>query len=402
MDSAVKLSKIIYYIFLSAIFAHLLYSEISLLRDLGDAFSTDKFSEANAMRAAKVHVEEGFLRNYGLSCIGCGIDSSVFGPLVVRNAGVYTHYPPGPELLLGLYWTILDGRHMSSFRLFHVLFAISSLAFLIIIFKKRLGCAASVLLLISLLLMPATMNMAHGLHYQGNALSLLIIEIGLLWRMFGQPRKSKLYIPAFFVVGFIQGWLSFDYFFLVTFAPVPLWILSRTGRHLRLRQAITDLSWTILPTGAGFAFAHLLHVIQVAFFYHSLKLTVLDFRMSAEMYAGSSITTWKALSSYLFTGLPVTYFGCFHPLAMLLLLLLILIAGSAYLVQSLPVLSRVKIPALAAGSALIVSLGWISAMPQHALIHTHFIPRHLFLFEFVSAVSFLRLVNLRRIRINPN
>ena len=114
-------------------------------------------------------------------------------------------------------------------------------------------------------IVPMTSNMMHGLHCQSYAFSLLLIQSGLLLSIFRKKIKLKaLHLSILFIIGFLQGWLSFDYFFIVSLSALPFALLYSP---LDKREDKKQLLFAVLASAIGFGFAHFLHFIQVAIYY---------------------------------------------------------------------------------------------------------------------------------------
>ncbi len=118
-------------------------------------------------------------------------------------------------------------------------------------------------------LTPVVTDGFVGLHCQGYAAALMMIEIGV-------ALGNAASLAPFAILGFLQGWLSFDYVFLVTFAPLALELVMPrmdVGYKPRWRLALTR---TILA-GGGFFLAHLSHFVQVWAYWGSLHATLGDY-----------------------------------------------------------------------------------------------------------------------------
>jgi len=241
-------------------------------------------------------------------------------------------------------------------------------------------------------------NMMHGLHYQGYAFSLLLVQWGVLLDLVRAPRKplSRRAIGGLFVLGLVQGWLSFDYCFLVAFSALPFWLWRWADGDGRDRR---DLLICIAIPLTGFLLAHGLHFLQVALYHGGLHEAIADFRDAAayrrqgNAWIGAAGLWWVCLqyahillfnerffSTLLFAACVAIVFLCVFPTGWLM-------GGTARIRWRLEwgtTPSRLR----AVGAALVVSTAWTAAMPSHAALHFHFIPRHFFLF-YLFAVLFI-------------
>jgi hypothetical protein len=362
--------------------------QLAYVIGLGDSLSpiADPFSEANALRAGEGYVEQGFSRNYGLPMVGYGdqFPETGFG---LQGTAVYTHYPPGPDLLVGALTKLFGEQRAGRYRSAPLIVGLLSLGAFAGLLTRAFGALAAAGLLAGCALAPMFSNMMHGLHYQGYALGLFLVELGILIRLLG-PRavdRSARHFAALWALGFLQGWLSFDYCFLVTLAPLPLAILFRPPGALR-RTALS-----ILLLGAGFTLAHGLHFAQVAAYLGGVGPALADLLGSAQSrlgepswadrleLVGQYATVQASRPEYFSWALPLVTIGS--------LALVILNRGTLTVFEP----ARLRFAwhvrrgrsAGALAAAWCISLLWVAVMWEHALDHTHFVPRHYFLFYFV-------------------
>jgi hypothetical protein len=255
---------------------------------------------------------------------------------------------------------------------------------------------------------PLYSNMMLGLHYQGYALALLSIQLGGLLFLYGADRQLAVRDLALVGgLGFVQGWLSFDYFFLVAFAAVPIAVLFSDLREPRSRKRLLAL---IAVSAGGFGFAHALHFLQVVAYYGDFMAALDDLLGVARERADPAVSTlepppawasdpWMISSIFLFVlAKRPAHFGFSAGYALLAgLSVLVLLRGSRIPLpgtgQHLCVGASTR-PAWAIVAAVIVSCAWISVMSGHAHTHPHFIPRHLFLAWLVLLLALLRSLRL--------
>jgi hypothetical protein len=276
-------------------------NSILSVRDWGNRLSrVDADSEANTLREVRHFLEDGPGKYYGLGNINYpgmypddGItEASLDGPYgnaaetrYVRNhvltpEGVYTHYPPGPEYLTYAAAKLLGPEPVSRLRLLSIAVGWAAMIFLGLAVRRRFGPMAGWLVMAALAVTPAVTDVYVGLHYEGYALALMLCELGIA---IGLGTAS---IP-FAVLGFLQGWLSFDYVFLICLAPLLIeTVMPRIDAGYQSRWR---LGWrrTAL-TAAGFCFAHILHFAQVWAFWGSFSAAFNDILGAASYRAGAA------------------------------------------------------------------------------------------------------------------
>ncbi len=392
-----------------------IYDSLRYSRQL--SFIADPFSEANALRAGEGYSKNGFLSNSGLPdlCYGDQFPNrgawrieefpKQFSFSSLKDDCVYTHYPPGPDLLAGLLTEICGVGNLGCFRLFPTTIGIFSLALFAWMLSSALGHVKSSVMMVAIAIVPMTSNMMHGLHYQSYAFSLLLIQLGLLLNIF--KKKSKLnviHLFILFLIGFFQGWLSFDYFFLVGLSALPFALLYCP---LDQREDKKRLLFAILAPSIGFGFAHFLHFIQVCIYYKGSVMAAYNdiFRVGRLRFdeSGSivNIITGRILLilRYLFISARKELFFIVNIPLLLGLVFVLLWFKDARITTHKPLQIVLKWTSSRRNfyvilAAFLVSFLWIIVMKQHAAIHTYFIARHLFLLYFVCILTMLECVSL--------
>ena len=381
------------------------------VRNWGDALSpVDAYSEANAIREVRNFLDTGITANDGLGNVlrpGLYPDQGFAGDPAGRAAyltpsGVYTHYPPGPEYLLYVAMRVLGPQPISHLRVLPLVVCWAAALYLGWSLRKRFGAPVAWLVMLACAALPMFSDADSFLHYDGYALALLLIEIAV------SVGCNGLIVP-FALLGFVQGWLSFDYAFIVALAPGSIELaLARMGiGHVaRPRLAV----WRCIAAGGGFALAHLLHLAEVAAFYGSFHTALLDLRRAAAIRSGASAgdgllqrvgMTFEVLKHYLVGEYPIsTVFwrpdaglpGNWHVFRFMGLTLGIwwLVLTSGFIIGK-----RLRHAPPRAGRAidedwLVVSvcslvpcLLWYIVMLNHSIVHVHFLYRHLFLCFFL-------------------
>ena len=249
--------------------------------------------------------------------------------------------------------------------------------------------------------------------------ALLMIELAL-----AIGRGSGLW--PFALLGFLQGWLTFDYFFLVALTPLAVerampWI--DPDYRPRWRLALTR---TLLASG-GFAAAHWFHFVEVWAYWGSFAAALNDFRSSAANRAG--IALFDEAGQYWIVMLFnfMSYFVGMHPVSLSLavpdfhlqgewgtfrFLGLSLAPWSALVTVGL-LIGRLVTQnrrlttiltgwSVVCGAGAVVSSVWFIVMVNHGYIHRHFLYRHQFILLFlmilflsVGAERWVRLIRTR-------
>jgi hypothetical protein len=366
----------------------------------------DPYSEANVIKAAEGYAVNGLTSHYGLAEPSFGTQFDRLGGKYDPNLCpqpvncIYLHYPPGPELIAGVMTIFFGVGKVVILRVVPLLVGLLGMVVLARAAVARLGLQRAAWFMVGLWMIPLYGNMMHGLHMQGYALSALLVEMGILLRLLDGPRPVRRATwAALFATGFFQGWMSFDYFFIVAFAPVPFWILG-ADRGAGERRTCAR---AVVVAGGGFAFAHLLHLIQVALFLGGLGEAVRHMSQIAmaravdpgvlPLYFG---VPFGVAIHYWFVAAPEPrYFNLSFVGLLAAFVTALAVRGEALLplggkrdraLRFAPVRRAWLAPVV----ALLVSSLWLIVMQRHSRNHTHFLPRHLFLAYAVGLLAILR------------
>jgi hypothetical protein len=240
----------------------------------------------------------------------------------------------------------------------------------------------------------------HALHYEGYAFALLLAQWALLLDFCRVPPEPlhKKKVAALAALGFLQGWLSFDYFFLVAFSPVPFWLWQRIeNRNADVRNLIACVAAPLI----GFTVAHGLHFVQVALYYGSLPQAASDLLATGLERSGTESLWWV----YLVYGMMVVSSERIFSTALLALCAVAAVLfvcpwgdmsgrNGSYAWGLTWEVNRKKAWSLLA--ALVVSGLWISVMRAHAMTpgHPWLLARHFFLFYFFCILFVMQSVRL--------
>ena len=145
----------------------------------------------------------------GFGRLGAPFAANRFG---VTPEGVYTHYPPGPEYLLYGAMRVLGPSPVWHLRLLPIAITWLATLYFGLRVRRRFGPAIGWMVMAACMALPSFSDSAPSLHYEAYGFALLLVEIALCL-----DRRTRL-IPFVFI-GFLQGWLSFDYSFLVALTP---------------------------------------------------------------------------------------------------------------------------------------------------------------------------------------
>jgi hypothetical protein len=282
------------------------------MRNWGNALSpVDSFSEANVLREVDGFRAQGLAHDAGLGNVlfgtrypGKGFPNTwELEHNLTTNSGVYTHYPPGPEYLLYVAEAMFGPEPVSRLRLLPLAFSGAAAVFFGLSLRRRFGVIVGWLVMLACLAVAPFHDANSSVHFLGYALALLLVEMGVA------VGRNSSRVP-FFLLGLAQGWLSFDYVFLVVLVPmaVELSLPCICPAHsARLRLA---LSRCVLA-GVGFLVAHLLHFGEVWVFYGSFSDALTDLQNAARYRGG--LDEEKGILHFIYHGLERVCFYVVSP-----------------------------------------------------------------------------------------
>ncbi|MGE3822465.1 MAG: hypothetical protein AB7I30_23875, partial [Isosphaeraceae bacterium] len=230
----------------------------------------------------------------------------------------------------------------------------------------------------------------------------------LLLMLFSRPGPIGPGWPAsMFLIGFLQGWLSFDHCFLVTFAAPPIALMVSPAGS---RPSVRSLLALVVATGLGFTLAHVLHFLQTVVYAGGLTGAFEEYASRASKKYGLEGTELDGLSrpallAYGLSQMVVVYFRWTHLFSPASLVVFGLTIVACLMSRTSGTFSRrfrvdahfAPSNAQVLGVALALGLGllWLFAKPYHAINHMGFVGRHLFLFYLCCGLLLARATTLR-------
>ncbi len=305
LDEEVALKKITTFAlqnplrFLMIIFSLLVLKEVVYITTFKDVVSpiADGYSEANTIRGGTGFIEKGITSMKGLpdTCYKnlfptegrLGFVRSKTGDPNSSCAGAaYIHYPPGPEYMAWLGMNLVGKDNYTLLRLLPItLSVIVGIFFIHTMFDLVGGGTRGLIFGLALLLPPMYTNYLHGLHHQQYAFLMFQIQICLTILYMTKPGWKKWWIiPVFALLGFCQGYMTFDFAFLATLFVIPFYFYFRVDKNV----SFFTLVKIGLASGLGFTIAHLLHFYQVVLYIGTFDQAVKDFLASASHRATNS------------------------------------------------------------------------------------------------------------------
>ena len=360
----------------------------------------DTYSEANAVREGEGYVDRGFWFNYGLGDVSYGDRFDNLGGKHDKNLCptlpcIYLHYPPGPDLLVGVMTKVCGKGNVSCFRSLPIGVGTLALIFFAWALTVTIGIERCAFVLGSFYFVPMVMNAMHNLHYHSYVVSLLFVHAGLLLFLFvkGTKRLNALY-GGLFAIGFVGGWLDLDHAFHVAFLSLAFWLMAPDWR-----KAFKPMVYATLLAGGGYTFAFFLHLVQVRLFLGSWAATLADFGGRAAMRVGGHLEAGvtpqplgRLLLIYWTRLLMEPQFLGFSFLGACAFAWAPLFArGESIVSRRLPLAwwprSTYKWSFLV---GFVIPDLWLIVMRQHASVHGHFLPRN-FVVTFVVGAILLAL-----------
>ena len=396
----------------------------------------DSFSEANALRAAEAYLNDGLASHHGLPRQAYGHRFPTEGfrahpPKSCRDfdTWTYTHYPEGPDVILVLMGRVFGLENLLVLRLLPLSLCLLATAVFFRTLVRVLGADRAALVAAACVLLPMFNTYMPGLHFQGYSWALFLLQMSLLmWMYWTREAAPRWCWPALFLLGFGQGWLSFDQFFVIGLVAWPLWLLRRSEGATLSR---THLALPVFLAFAGFGLAHSLHFLQVAGELGGLSAALAEFRNTAvERVNQAGAVVPQMLQRHMFAFLQadsarVSYLRSlilglyqyvrdflrpqaaqFFPLFPLAVVLGVLVALFRRIEVNLPCSDKSRPLKLSLSwpnnrrvswtlfTALFISVVWLLVMPAHSVGNHHITVRHFFVFYFFLVLILVRSLHL--------
>jgi hypothetical protein len=440
---------------LIGIFGLLVAVQIAYLGWIGKGLGkfTDSFSEANVIRAVDAYLHDGITSHHGLARSIYGNKFPGVGFVVNRldaqgqvpaefrqgfpesaaapDEWVYTHYPPGPEIVCWVLASPFGIERLWVLRLFPLCLCLLAAAVFFRALARAFGTDRAALVAGACVLLPMFNTYMPGLHFQGYSWALFLLQLSLLMRMYWtQAAVPRWCWAALFLLGFVQGWLSFDQFFVVGLIAWPLWLLRRSEGGAPSRR---HLALPVILAFAGFGFAHVLHFLQVAAELGGPGAAFTEFRnTAAERLNQAGTVVPQMLQRPMFAFLQedsarVSYSRSlilgvyqyirdflrpdqvqFFPLLPLAVVLGVLAAWFQRIAVNLPCSDKSRPPRLSLlwpndrrawwslFAALFISTVWLLVLPAHSVGNHHVTVRHFFVFYFLLVLILVQSLQVSR------
>ena len=396
-------------------------------------YRADPHAEADTLRAADGYVAEGLDANHLLprllyghrfANVGTVKDHVDSQGLVVSDfrqdfpakmadpdKWVTTHCPPAADLANGVMARTFGVDPIWRLRLFPTAIGLLALAFFFRTIVRAWGIECGALIALAVVVLPMVLLWLPSLHFQGYAFALLLVQTSVLIRQFWlRDRQGFLFLPTLFLLGLIQGLLSWDHLFLVSLLTLPWWLLRRADGA---NPQFSWLFWSVAAPAAGFAFAHIAHFWMAANELHGWQAAFGEFRRTAAERGGVS-ERGTALVRYVLKSLYLYIRWCFKPNNLnfgpfFALLLAVAIPTAVFSTTeisfSLCAANRrwhisliwpgARSPLVPLAGALFVGTVWLLAMPQHTVGNSHVTVHHLAVFYICMAVIVARSLKFR-------
>lgn len=378
-----KLNLIIIFSILLSVFFQIQYS-IKLEKNKELSSLADGYSEGNSLRGSLYFKEQGLLKTSGLPDFHYSNLYPKYGEYQENSKYIYTHYPPGPEYTLLIMRFIFGDHSTLEYRIFSIILS-SILAFfflntLMTVLNNKFSIIPALLIIIT----PMFTNTMHGLHQTTYCFYLNLFYLGSLFLYIDGRVKLKQLAFISFIISFIQGWMTFDYFFLLAFTHIVILLLFN-----KLNKQ--NLIILLISNSGAFALAHGIHFLQVVNYHESITIAFNDiFHAAKHRASGEKVHFFDVLYSYFDYYLRRARNFNFK-IQYLFIIHIAFCVFYKFNNNSKQFKYTLKITAITLVAFIISSL-WMLAMTQHAMVHTHFIPRHYFLSYIVLIIGVFKII----------
>jgi len=374
----------------------------------------DIYGEADVARAASRFLDLGFTDH-------AGIPDVAYGDLFAKQGGkfdkqelcaephdcFYTHNPPGSVYLYALVSALHTPANPYLPRIVNVLLCVAALGWFLRAVWKWLSPWNAAVIAVLLTQIPMVGNNMHGTCYHGHLMALFLAEMAVALTIVMSGKITAARLIALGLLTFVSGWFSYEFAGICAFSPLLVTFLRDDWRE---RASLKRALWLTLVAGGGFTLAQVLHLVQSAVFFGSFRLALRDLATAGakrtsgvgssyknNFVLGHPIGTWLAYWTSL-VGRPEFFDGNFFAWLLSSGTVLALRGQDSIILRwrgyGLHWAPRRRYVFVVTGALLVASM-WITAMPQHAFVHVHFLPRQ---FTLVCIVVMFVMARVFRIR----
>jgi len=354
---------------------------------LGNGLSADSdaYSEANGVRAAEVFMDHGLLKTYGLPNITYGSSFPGVGSGALGDKlNIYTHYPPGQELILAALMKVFGRGQLNWYRVFPVVITLAALVVLFFSLSQLLPPLRALGVFFFIVVTPTLSRFMHGLSCESYSIAAYLLQLAFTFMYFASPKGfSRWKSWGLCLSGALQAAFVLDHVFLVPLSFVPFFLLWRK----RLDESGVSVKQVVIQLGVIPMLGHVavlgLHFVQVILYLGGVRPFIEDMGAAAKLRAvgafeGKSVdlgtVVWRYLKDHI-----VDHFHFGHWFTLLLILW-----GALVVVYFVRKTQKKAVAGFvfrwadvaAAGAALLIPFFWIVPMKQHAIIHAFFLHRH--------------------------
>ena len=252
-------------------------------------YETDPGEDEFALVGGIHFADHGFLSNAGLWYRCYKTDKLLSWQLSRKhlntNCVTRAHYPSLPAWIAGALIKIIGEEKIYNgqlhyYRIFPLIIGIISVILFAYMMISSFDIVKATIIIVAVSTAGMTSNLIGHLGLEGYTTPLYILQLGMFLYIFkkGENFKSK-YCMVLFLLGFLQGWLTYDLFFVVSFAGIPFALLYATPNK---SESIKRFFYALIFPLAGFGLAHVLHLVQFAVYYDSIKAAFDDLLNSAQ------------------------------------------------------------------------------------------------------------------------
>jgi hypothetical protein len=335
----------------------------------------DAFSSRNVHSSAMWFSDMGYKKTKALPAFNY---TGNFNPDGVE---VYTHYPPLPDILGGVYARMLSTKDPYRLAVFPILLSIFFFFFLQIALKKIIADQkAAFISWIALVISCYFICWADDLHQHLYTELLKWIYIYILYRYFTEIKKPWM-LPALCGIYFIQSWLTYE--------SVPFLAIITIGFFIIFKNKIFTPACFLLLLMPVFGIA--LHLCQNYLYFGNWHAVIADMKNAflKRTTGTGELSNELGRPVQLHDILKMWYYELWFRLGRMFSIPAIPFIVLAVLAMS-DLYRRHRIHFKMAIVFFLAGIAWIFVMPQHAVIHT-FTIKHLGVFvAFISGYGILQ------------